>query len=178
MACSMWLFRLAFRNYVALAPFVVWQSPWFASPLCDLWWCRCHDCLDDLVLLCWISLIGLSLMLCFCVLSRLSSCGRVHLCVGVLFVVFVLVFVFVWAPPRSLFSCFCSSSCGRGVKWMNGWVGCLNQFLCCLRVALLEGGASQGWRCLREALLEGGAARGWPRLFTWIDDPRNICDHC
>jgi hypothetical protein len=28
------------------------------------------------------------------------------------------------------------------------------------------------------ALLEGGAARGWRWLFTWIDDPRNIVDHC
>ena len=45
-------------------------------------------------------------------------------------------------------------------------------------VALLEGGASWGWRCLMEAPLEGGAARGWRWLFTWIDDPRNIVDHC
>ncbi len=43
---------------------------------------------------------------------------------------------------------------------------------------LLEGGAARGWRCLREALLEGGTARGWRWLFAWIDDPRNICDHC
>jgi hypothetical protein len=52
---------------------------------------------------------------------------------------------------------------------------CLNQYSCCLRVALLEGGTARGWCCLREALLEGDAARGWRWLFTWIEDPRNIC---
>jgi hypothetical protein len=31
---------------------------------------------------------------------------------------------------------------------------------------------------LREALPWGGAAQGWRCLFTWIDDPRNIVDHC
>ena len=45
---------------------------------------------------------------------------------------------------------------------MNEWVSWLPKpILVCLRAALLEGGASRGWRCLREALLWGGAAVRW-----------------
>ena len=144
------------------APFVMMQMPWLS------WWSGLvvlnfsYRSEFDTSFLCVVAFVF--------VWSGSSSRGH-------LFILFVLVFVFVWAS-RSLFSCLCLSLCGCGVKWMNGWVGCLNQFLCCLRVALLECSACQGWHCLRDALLEGGAARGWHLLFTWIDDPQNICDQC
>ena len=179
MACLMRLFRLPFRSYVALAPFVVGQAPWFASTL--FWWCSRHDWLDGLVFSCWISLIGLSLMLRFCVVvafvfAWLGSSLRGHLvrcypgCDGQLhassdsfsqghlvrrFVVVAFVFAWSWSQ-------------------LDEWVSWLPKTI----LMLLEGGAARGWRCLREALLEGGTARGWRWLFAWIDDPRNICDHC
>ncbi len=88
--------------------------------------------------------------------------------------VFVFMFLFMWASCSSFSSslCVCFRLCavaesnGFGVVLLGDGAGCL------------EGGASRGWRCLREVLLCGGAARGWRCLFTWIDDPRNICDHC
>ena len=126
-------------------------------------------------------------------------CGWVHLCVGVSSVVIVFVFVFVWASCSSISSSLCSHLVrrfhvcvrlrvvisfvifvfvyvfARSRSQVNEWVSWLPKpILVCLRAALLEGGASQGWRCLREALLLGGdAPRCW--LFTWIDDPRKIC---
>jgi hypothetical protein len=102
-------------------------------------------------------------------------CCRVCVCLRVVVSFIVLVFVFVFAGSRSQMD--------KLVSWLpkpilmlleggaaRGW-----RFS---GVALLEGGASWGWRCLREAPIEGGAARGCLWLFTWIDDPRNIVDHC
>jgi hypothetical protein len=131
MACSTGLFRLSFCSYVALAPFVVWQFPWFTSTLCDdadamigsmIWCCR------------------------FCVYLR----------VVVSFV--VLVFVFVFAGSRSQMDKLVSwlpkpilMLFEGGAAW--GWR--------CSGVALLEGGAAWGWRCSGVALLRVGAAWGW-----------------
>jgi hypothetical protein len=69
----------------------------------------------------------------------------------------VVAFVFAWSWSQ-----------------LDEWVSWLPKTI----LMLLEGGAARGWRCLREALFEGGTARGWRWLFAWIDDPRNICDHC
>ena len=143
MACLMWLFRLTFCSYVAFAPF-------------PLWWCRRHGWLDDLVLSYWISLIGLSLMLHFHVVVAfvfvwsssslpgclvLCFCVRVHLHMGVLFVVFCGHHV-----------CLCMVAKSNG--WISELVAKTNTRVawgwCRLRVALL------GWCCLRVALLEGG----------------------
>ncbi len=149
MACSMWFFCLVFRNYVVLALFVVWQSPWFASSLCD----------DAGAMIC-------SMIWC-CRVEFL--CGRVHLRVGISFVVFVFVFVIVWAS--CLLFCFsCTSSCGRLVccfrvcvrlcvvqSQIDEWVSWLLKPI----LVLLEGGASRGWRCLRDGLLWGGTTVGW-----------------
>ena len=85
-------------------------------------------------------------------------CGR-HVCCCVvaesnLFVIFVVVtFVFAWSWSQICLSFSWSSRLslrGRGVKWM--WrVGCLNQYLCYLRVALVEGSAD----CLRVETIHG-----------------------
>jgi hypothetical protein len=126
-----------------------WQSPWFASTPCDdagamicsmIWWCRVE-----------------------------FLCGRVHLRVGISFVVFVFVFVIVWAS-RLLFCFSCTSSCGRLVccfrvrvrlcvvqSQIDEWVSWLPKPI----LVLLEGGAAWGWRFSGVALLEGGAALGW-----------------
>ena len=115
------------------APFVMMQSPWLA------WWSGVF-------------------VLNF---SYRSEFDASFLC-GCRVCLRVVGFVFAWSSHSPLSWLWYLSSRGHGVNWMNEWVGCLNQYSFCLRVALLEGGTARGWR--------------W--LFTWIDDPRNICDHC
>ena len=149
MACSMWLFRLTFRNYVALASLVVWQSPWFASTLCDdagamicsIIWCCCVEFLCDWVIFAWASCLLFSF-------SCLSLCGHlvhhflVWLCLRVVVSFVVFVFLFVFTRLRGQID--------ERVSWLPKPI-----------LMLLEGGAAWGWRFSGVALLEGGAALGW-----------------
>ena len=153
MACSMWLFRLAFRSYVALAPFVVWQSPWFANTLSDdadpmiglTIWCCCVEFL----LLVWVCLcVGVSFVIF--VVVTLSLRGRIRLCMGILFVVIVVVtFVFAWLR----------SQMDELVSWLPKPI-----------LVLQEGGAAWGWRCSGVALLEGSS------LVVYVD--RQSTENC
>ena len=176
--CSVWLFRLAFRNYVALAPFVVW----FASTLCDdavamigsMIWCFRVEFLFLLSVWVWCFVFVWSsrsllswlwwLRACFFIVAVClgnSLRGWVHLCLVLLFVVFWFVFVFVFARSRSQ---------------IDEWVIWLPKPI----LVLLEGGAAWGWRFSGVALLEGGAALGWRcsgvALFVYMD--RRSTEYC
>ncbi len=126
--------------------------------ICLVIWC----CVSSVVIVfvfvfVWASCSSISSSLCSHLVRRFHVCVRLRVVIS--FVIFV--FVYVFARSRSQ---------------VNEWVSWLPKpILVCLRAALLEGGASQGWRCLREALLLGGAAWGWRWLFTWIDNPWKIC---
>ena len=72
------------------------------------------------------------------VVVTLSLRGRIRLCMGILFVVIVVVtFVFAWLR----------SQMDELVSWLPKPI-----------LVLLEGGAAWGWRCSGVALLEGSAA--------------------